>query len=192
MSVKVRSWKYAAVIALICTGVVAATAVGVKIHKWRVVGKHSEDGYLLQSQSEDGRTTMTTNVPESWADNPEQAVEVKEELDLQKQQGKGELESVVETEVNGMLQSRSLIFKNTLADGREIKTSDHDPKYSGSNLTRAQKEEVMNLLKEMKFEELDSEEKEVMGRVFVFKDRMRFILSDGTEVIKSVGRLKDE
>ena len=62
MSVKVKSWKYAATIALICTGLAAAAVVGVKVHKWRFLKKHPEAGYLLQS--EDGRTV--TNVPESW------------------------------------------------------------------------------------------------------------------------------
>jgi len=176
-----KARKVAAVVALM----VATAAVGAKIYKWRVIGRHPEAGYLLQS--EDGG--IVTNVPENWADSPEQAVEVKEDLDLQEQQGKGELVGANETEVNGTLQGRSLIFKYTLANGREVKTVDRDTEDSKRSLTRAQKDEIMNLLQEMKFEDLEVKEEEVRGRVFVF-DRMKFILSDGTEVIKSVGRPK--
>ena len=50
MSLRVKSWKYAAAIALICTGIAAAAVVGVKIHKWRFFKKHPDAGYLLQSE----------------------------------------------------------------------------------------------------------------------------------------------
>jgi hypothetical protein len=185
MSVKLRNWKYAAVIALICTGVVAATVVGVKIHKWRVVGKDPERGYLLVSESEDGRTTMT-NVPESWADNPEHAVQVKEELDILKQQDARELVSVVEKEVNGKLISRYFRFKYILADGREIKSGDYDPDFHEST-TEAQDEELISLLRKDEFVTIGYEEKEFRGHLFSF-ERNRFVLGDGTEVIWSVGR----
>lgn len=182
MSVKVKNWKYAAAIALICTGIVAAAVVGVKIHKWRFLKKHPEAGYLLQS--EDGRTV--TNVPESWADNPEHAVKVKEELDLLKQQGAGELVSVVEKEVNGKLISRYFRSKYILADGREIKSGDYDPDFN-EFLTEAKQEELMSLLQSNEFVTIGIEKKEVRGRMFSF-ERNRFVLSDGTEVIMSFGR----
>ncbi len=182
MSVRVKSWKYAATIALICTGVAAAAVVGAKIYKWRFVEKHPEAGYLLQS--EDGR--FMTNVPESWADNPEHAVEVKEELDLLKQQGAGELVSVVEKEVNGNLISRYFRSKYVLADGREIKSGDNDPDFNES-LIEAQEEEVIGLLRADEYVTIGSEKKEVRGRMFYFK-RNRFVLSDGTEIIMSFGR----
>ncbi|MCP4256568.1 MAG: hypothetical protein GY774_03465 [Planctomycetes bacterium] len=188
MSIKVRSWKYAAVIALICTGVVAATVVGVKIHKWRFVGKHPEAGYILQS--EDGRTTMTTNVPDSWTDSPEHAVEVKEELDLLKQQDAGELVGVVEKEVNGKLISRYFRFKYVLSDGREIKSGDYDPDFHEST-TEAQDEELISLLRKDEFVTIGYEEKEFRGLMFSF-ERNRFVLSDGTEVIWSVGRPSED
>jgi hypothetical protein len=187
MSVKVRSWKYAAVVALICTGVVAAAVVGVKIHNYRVVGKDPERGYLLVS--EDGLTG--TNVPESWANSPEQAVEVEEELALLKQQDDRELVSVLETEVNGKLSSRYLIFKYVLADGREIEDGDFDPDCK-ETMTEAKQEELISLLRADEYERLDIDikEKEVRGRMFSFFSRLRFVLSDGTEVIKSTGRPK--
>jgi hypothetical protein len=166
MSVKVRSWKYAAVIALICTGIVAAAVVGVKIHNYRVTGKDPERGYLLVT--EDGLTG--TNVPESWADSPEDALNVNKELTLLKQQDDRELVSVLETEVNGKL-SRFLTFKYVLADGREIKTGDLDPDTQRS-LTKAQREELISLLRADEYERLDDirekEIREVRGRAFVF------------------------
>jgi hypothetical protein len=182
MSVKVKNWKYAVAITLICTGIVAAAVVGVKIHKWRFLKKHPEAGYLLES--EDGRTMA--NIPESWADNPEHAVEVKEELDLLKQQGAGELVSVVEKEVNGKLISRFFQSKYILEDGREIKSGDFDPDFNES-LADAKREEIMSLLQADEYVTIGYEKKEFRGRIFYF-ERNRFVLSDGTEVIWSVGR----
>ena len=185
MSVKVRSWKYAAVIALICTGVVGAAVVGVKIYKYRVIGKDPERGYLLVS--ENGLTG--TNVPESWADSPDDALNVNKELDLLKQQDNRELVSVLETEVNGKLSRRTFFFKYVLADGREIKSSDTDPDFNES-LAKVKREELISLLRADEYERLDDiREKEVRGRVFVFS-RQRFVLSDGTEVIHSHGTPK--
>ena len=182
MSVRVKSWKVAAAIALICTGVAAAAVVGIKIHKWRFYKKHPEAGYILIS--EDGKRGST--IPESWADNPEHAVEVKEELDLLKQQDAGELVSVLEKEVNGKLISRYFISKYVLVDGREIKSGDNDPDFNES-LTEAQDDEVISLLRADEYVTIGSEKKEVRGRMFYF-ERNRFVLSDGTEVIKSIGR----
>jgi hypothetical protein len=186
MSSKYRFWKVAAVIALICTGVAAAAVVGVKIHKWRFLKKHPEAGYLLQS--EDGRTV--TNVPESWADSPEHAVKVKEELDLLKQQNAGELVSVVEKEVNGKLISRFFRAKYVLADGHEIKSGDFDPNFNES-LADAKREELMSLLQADEYVTIGYEKKEFRGRIFSF-ERNRFVLSDGTEVIWSHGRPSED
>ena len=181
MSTKIRSWKYAAVIALICTGIAAATVVGVKIHKWRFLKEHPEAGYILVS--EDGLKAAT--IPESWADNPEHAVEVKEELDLLKQQGAGELMSVLEKEVNGKLISRTFISKYILADGREIKSGDRDPDFKES-MTEAQEDELISLLRADEYVTIGFEQKEFGGRMFSF-ERNQFILRDGTEVIWSKG-----
>ncbi len=186
MFVGKRAWKIAAVIALICTGAVAATVVGIKIHKWRFVEKDPERGYLLLS--EDGR--IMTNVPDSWADSPEHAIEVKKELDLLKQQDDRELVSVVEKELNGRLISRYFGFKYILSDGREIKSGDRDPDFK-ERLTEAQNEELISLLRNDEFVTIGYEEKEFRGRMFTF-ERNRFVLSDGTEVIWSVGRPSED
>ncbi len=178
----------AAAVILICTGVAAAAVVGAKIYKWRFIGKDPERGYLLQS--EDGRST--TNVPEGWADSPELAVKVREELDLLKQRGDGELISVIEKEVNGKLISRYLRFKYVLADGREIKSGELDPDFKRTGtLTEAQEEEIVNLLRTDKYVTIGHEKKEVRGRMLCF-ERNQFVLSDGTEVIWSRGTPEDD
>lgn len=184
MFVRKRAWHIAAVIALICTGAVTATVVGIKIHKWRFVDKHPEAGYLLSS--EDGLTGR--NIPDSWADSPEHAVEIAEEIDLLRKQNDRELVSVIEKEVNGRLISRYFRFKYILSDGREIKSGDHDPDLK-ERLTEAQEEELISLLRADEYERLDIKEKEVRGHMFSF-ERNRFVLNDGTEVIWSVGRPK--
>ncbi len=182
MFVRKRAWKVAAVIALICTGVVAAAVVGVKIQKYYFVGKHPEAGYLLSS--EDGLKGRT--IPESWADSPEQAVETAEEIDLLRQQDARELMRVVEKEVNGKLIRRTFIFKYVLADGRVIKSSDTDPDFNES-MTEVEEEELISLLRADEYVTIGFEKKEFRGRTFSF-ERNRFVLSDGTEVIWSVGR----
>jgi hypothetical protein len=190
MSVRVKSWKYAAVIALICTGVAAAAVVGIKIYNYRVIGNDPEAGYLLQSQSEDGLTTTMMNIPENHADSPEQAVEYAEEIALLRQQGNRELVIVGDTEVNGQHDGRSFTYKYNLSDGRTMYAGDPATQDRERSLTREQQEELISLLRADEYERLDiKEEEEVMGRVFVFTQQ-RFVLSDGTEVIKSVGTPK--
>jgi len=168
--------------------------VGAKIQKWRVTGKDPESGYLLES--EDGQSA--TSIPESWADSPEHAVRVQEELDLQKQQGNRELVAVTEIEVNGQLDYRVLMYEHNLSDGQTVRISDFDPDDTSQwTVINERQEELSQLLRERRRQEekgqelATTEERQVYGRVFTFKKR-RFVLSDGTEVIHSIGRLKDD
>ena len=96
------------------------------------------------------------------------------------------LVSVVEKEINGKLISRFFRFWYILADGREIKRGDYDPDFK-EYTTEAQDEELISLLDKNEFVTIGYEEKEFRGRMFSFK-RNRFVLSDGTIVIWSVGR----
>jgi hypothetical protein len=191
MSVKVRSWKYAAVIALICTGIVGATLVGIKIHNYRVVDKNPERGYMLVS--EDGRTA--TNVTADVS--PEQAIEIAEETALLRQHGKRKLVGVVEVEVNGQLDNRTLSFEYNLSDSRTRKVGERDP-YADypRTLSREQKEEMDQLWHEQldttepdKF--ITTEERQVYGSVFFFR-KWKLVLSDGTEVTYSIGSPSEE
>lgn len=191
MSVKVRNWKYAAVIALICTGVVAAAVVGVKIYNYRVVSKDPERGYLLAS--EDGLKMI--NIHE--ADSPEQAVEYAEEIALLKQQGNRELVGVSEIEVNGQFDRRSLSYEYNLSDGQTLTVGERDPDDPGPRtLVGEQRKELRQLWHEQLDTEnwqefITTEEKQVYGSVFSFT-KWKLVLSDGTEVVYSIGRLKDD
>ena len=167
--------------------------VGAKLHKWRFVEKHAEYYHL---ESEDGQAGAT--IPESWADSPEHAVRVMEELDLLKQQGNRKLVRLSETKVNGQLDSRYLIYEYALSDGQVIEDGDFDPALTNTRtLVGVRQEELSRLLRERRRQEekgqelATTEERQVYGRVFTFKKR-RFVLSDGTEVIHSIGRLKDD
>jgi hypothetical protein len=149
---------------------------GAKIHKWRFRDKHPERGYRLLS--EDGQSA--TSIPESWADSPEHAVRVKEELDLQKQQGNRKLVGVKEIEVNGQLGSRFLLYEHNLSDGQTIRRGEFDPDDSGPwtviDERRAElRREVRQLWQEQLKQEEEgqelatTEERQVEGRVFTFK-----------------------
>lgn len=212
MSVRVKSWKYAAVIALICTGIAAAAVVGAKIYKWRFTGRHPEYGYMLRS--EDGNTV--TNVPESWADSPEHAVKVKEELDLLKQQDKRKLVGVSEYKVNGQLDHRRFSYEYTLSDGQVIRKGESDPdedtprilvgermdeaerrfheilKPERSTLTTDPKTgEKLRIITPAEGVVLTIYEQVVHGQVFTFHSR-QFALSDGTTVTYSSGRRSED
>jgi hypothetical protein len=169
-----------------------------RLKKWRFIEKDPESGkYRLRS--EDGQRTAT--VPEALADSPEHAVRVKEELDLQKQQGKRKLVAVNEIEVNGQLSSRFLLYEYNLSDGQTIRTGDFDPDDSASLTVirerAALEKEVRRLWQEQRRQAEEgqalatTEERQVEGRVLVFK-KWRLVLSDGREAVYSRGRLKDE
>lgn len=203
MSVRFKSWKYAAVIALVIGAGALATTVGLKIRKYYFVGRETDgkfNTYKFKSEletieHEDGSTEVrgsmvgiTSNDPNFTID-VDQKIKDLEEIDLLRQQDNRELIRVTETEVNGKLQPRTFGFKYVLSDGREetIGESDPDTQDLERSLTEEQQDELLNLRLEQAGQETGIEEKEVRGCVFVFK-RQRFVLSDGTEVIVSTGK----
>ena len=212
MSVRGRSWKYAATIAVVCTGVAAAAVVGAKIYKWRFVEKDPKYGYMLRS--EDGKTM--TNVPESWADNPEHAVKVKEELDLLKQQDERKLVGVTEYKVNGQLDHRWFSYEYTLSDGQVIRTGERDPDDNAPRIlvgelqkeasrrfreileperstltTDPQTGEKLRIILPAEGVVFTIYEQVFQGQVFSFESR-QFALDDGTTVTYSFGRLSKD
>jgi len=140
---RIGHWRYAAVIALVGTGVVAAAAVGVKYRHYFL---KTESGQSL-AVSEDDRKGWS--FPEAVAGTPEQAVETVEEMDLLIEQGKRELVSVQETEVDGQLDNRKLGYRYTLSDGRTIRQFEDDPATGPGTLTQEQEEEVKRLWREV-------------------------------------------
>jgi len=139
MPVRSRAWKIAAVAALICTGVVGAAVVGVKIRQYYFVGRGADGTYHFSTEPEtvhvgDGVAGVGMGVQMSSfsSTDPSHTVDVEqsrrdlEEIDLLRQQDIRELVGVIETEVNGKLH-RTFRFKYVLADGREITMGEGDP-----------------------------------------------------------------
>jgi hypothetical protein len=191
--------------ALVGAGVVAAAAVGVSVQKYHFLERRPEQGFLVQS--EDGHNVM--NITESHAATPEQAVATAEEIALLRQQGQRELVGVTELEANGQLDGRVLSYKYTLSDGRTITMGEGDPEsHSPWTLMGERHAEASRLLREMisggqcvmtengphrltsDGKEIPTFERVVQGRTFTF-NQYTFTLSDGTEVVWSLGRLKD-
>ncbi len=167
-------------------------AAGAKVRKWRFRDKHPERGYRLLS--EDGQAAAS--IPKSWADSPEHAVRIQEELDLLQKQGNRELVEVREIEANGQLDFRILRYEYNLSDGQTVKIPDFDPDDPSQwTVIGKRQEELSQLLRERRRQEekgqelATTEERQVYGRAFTFKKR-RFVLSDGTEVIVSTGKPK--
>jgi len=196
--VRRRAWKVAAVFAVVIVTGAIATTVGLKVRKLYFRGREPDGTYVFRTEPEkvdvgDGRTVTRTRMVKSTVDpnktiDVEQKIRDLEEIDLLRQQDARELVSVIEKEVNGKLSRRTFMFKYVLADGREIKDGDPDPDFKES-MTEAQEEELISLLRADEYEKIGLEEKEFRGRMFSF-ERNRFVLSDGTEVIWSVGRPK--
>jgi len=180
-----RSWRYATVIALIGTGVVAGAA-GVALRKYHFIEKRDGRGYLVQS--EDGQSTMV--VSEGHASTPEQAVEHAQELALLKQRGQRELVGVAETAVNGQHDMTLHSYRYTLGDGRIAYVGERDPNDDGPFTLADERLETA-------FRELDTRgvavapyERIVQGRPFAF-DIRKVVLNDGTEVQRAYGRPKE-
>jgi hypothetical protein len=199
-----------AIAALIGAGVVTAAAVGVKYH---FVERRPEQGYIVQS--EDGHSTM--NITENHAASPEHAVETAEEIALLKQQGQRELVGVGEIEVNGQLDSRVLMYKYDLSDGRTITMGEGDPEAQApQTLTGERLDEAGRLFQQAarsargiesvvthdgrtfrvpdeggERKEVSTSERVIQGRTFIF-EKYTFTLSDGTQVAWSSGRLPED
>lgn len=195
MSDKSQAWKVAAVLAIVIGAGALAATVGLKVRKLYFMGREPDGTYIFQTKPEtpdEPMRTVSSQVDPNKTIDVDQRIKDLEEVDLLRRQDTSrELVGVVDTEVNGALQPRSFSFKYILSDGREIKIGEADPDTQDRqrSLTEGQQDEVISLLRADKYEELNGKEEEVRGRTFVFT-RQRFVLGDGTEVIKSVGRPK--
>jgi hypothetical protein len=115
-------------------------------------------------------------------------------IDYLQRQDAVKLVRVIESEVNGRLDSRTLVHRYALPDGRTRTIGEGDPdgakETPPTRLTTAAWTEIGQLRQTGKGENLGTQEKEVKGREFVF-NRARYTLHDGTQVIVSVGEPKD-
>jgi hypothetical protein len=185
MSVRVKNWKYATLVAIVI-GVGTISVVGVNIGRYYYYMGRDDDGAPI-FRSEDFNVTVTLDDDE--VTDVEQARAYLEEMKLLSDQGQKELLKVEETRTDGALEMKVHVYRYELSDGRTI-----DQREGGSEgahaFSEAQWEEWRQLRKAGPGEDLIAAEETVEGRVFSFK-RERYYLSDGTEVIYSIGYPKD-
>jgi len=176
--------KYAAVLAIVI-GVGAISVVGVNIGRYLYMGQNDAGDHIFMT--EDGKGAITLD--EDEVTDVEQTRRDLEEMKILSQQGKKELLKVIETMTDGTLRLRVHSYKYELSDGRTMDMGE----YAGGDfaLDKAQWDELNRVSKAGPGEDLGTYEETVEGRVFSFK-RERYSLSDGTEVIESVGTPKED
>lgn len=139
MSVRSRAWKIAAVVALICTGAVAAAVVGVKVYRYHFEGKGADGTYHFSGERqtvyespEGGFTVGRGSSVSITSDDPNFTIDVEqtrqdlEEIAVLRQEDARELVGVVDTEVNGYFH-RTYRYKYTLSDGRTMTMGEGGP-----------------------------------------------------------------
>jgi hypothetical protein len=106
-----------------------------------------------------------------------------------RKQGKRQLIAVDELMANGQLDRRVFVYRYQLSDGRTMDMREG----TGSTmpiLSAAQRQEWVQARNAGSGQDLGTYEDQILGRTFVFT-KQRFVLSDGTELIWSYGKLKD-
>ena len=180
MFVRERPWKVAALVAVVI-GLGAISVVGVNIAKYYYHGKTDEGHHIFIS--DDLETVVTLD--DDAVTDVEQTRRDLEEIESLRQQDKRELLKVEITMTDGTLEMRVHVYKYELADGRTIDMREGVPGGAYA-LGEARGQEWRRLRKAGPGEDLATYEETVEDRVFSFK-RERYFLSDGTEVIWSVG-----
>jgi len=198
-----------AVAALIGVGGITAAVVGVNVGQYYFEEKQADGTYQFHSEQAwvsgtvrdangveqpliTKRATSVTVGPDSpdGTLNVEQTRKSLEEIDRLRQQDRRYLRGVIETETSGCLY-RILLYDYTLSNGRTLCMSENDPDQKDeTHLTTAQVHELNQLTRTGRGQDTGTQEKQVKGRLFLFQ-RQRFVLSDGTEVIRSKGTPKD-
>ena len=197
MFVRKRAWKVAAVLAVVL-GLGALAVVGVNIGRIYYYGQN-EDGTRHIFYSEDGEGGLGKGFITMDADGVtdiEQTRRDLEEMKILSEQGKKELLRVEEILRDGTIAWKVHEYKYELPDGRTKdmrEGGDGMPVYSQDQFKefKPKLEEFRQLKKAGQGEDLGTYEEIVEGRVFSFK-REKYLLSDGTEIIWSVGTPKKD
>jgi hypothetical protein len=151
MSVRGRSWKSAAAIAVVMGAGAIATTVGLRIYRHHFEGQGRDGEYIFTTEPEViyetpadannktsyaivSNSTMTSMAyhPPNGVTNPTEAERVEqmqqdlEEIDQLRQRDERELTSVTDSWINGRFH-RTCHFRYTLADGRVINMGEGDP-----------------------------------------------------------------
>ena len=109
------------------------------------------------------------------------------------QEGKREeITKVAEVELDGKVIMTYLVVKYKMPDGSEVEVGEGDAlaKKLCSALGQEEFDQLTKDIMEKKGESLDTEEREIEGRKFIFT-QSKFKLSDGREVIYSEGEPSD-
>lgn len=184
LPVRGMSWKIAAAI-LVCTAGVLGMFVEARHH-----GAGSNSGGLYQLISRNSRVP-TPAVPDANNARPAAPTENDlEVLNLLQQQGNIKFVSVIESEVNGRPDSRTLLYQYALSEERMNTRVERDPNQADTDplasLPAAARTEISLLRQTGRGENLGTQVQQVKGRPFVFT-RERFTLHNGTKVLVSVG-----
>ena len=183
MFVRKRAWKVAAVLAILIS-IGAVSVVAVSVGRYYYFGKNDDGAHIFHS--EDWETVVTLD--DNQVTDVEQTRQDLEEIEVLRQQDKRELLKVEITMTDGTLEMRVHVYKYQLSDGRIIDMREGVPGGAYA-LGEARAQEWRQLRKAGPGEDLGTYEETVEGRVFSFK-REKYFLSDGTEVIWSVGTPK--
>ncbi len=172
---------------LVCVAGVIGAFVEARHH---VAGQSPGGVYQLVSKGrQHGGTTVLPDVNDTTL-----AGHDLELIPLLYQQDNIQLVGVIESQVNGRLDSRTYLCKYALPDGRISTLGQYDPNQAQANpltsLPAAAWTEISLLRQTGQGENLGTEIKEVKGRPFVFT-RERFTLHNGTKVLVSVGSPKE-
>jgi len=182
MSLKITNWKVAAAV-FILIGTGAISVVGVGIGRYLYMGKDDTGHQIFISK--DGRDAVT--VDDNLVTDVELTRRDLDEIEQLRQQDKRQLLKVETTIVEGTIEMKVHVYEYVLSDGRTV-----DMRESAGGkfaLSDAQFQEWRRLRQAGQNENLGSYEEVAKDRVFSFK-REKYILSDGTEIIWTVGEPK--
>ncbi len=207
MSVRTRAWKIAAVVALICTGAMAAAVVGVKIRQYHFVGRDPDGTYHFSTEPEtiyertyqDANGTkhgvaVTTSTGVSLDSDDANGASVDQmqsdlqEIDLLRQQDVRELVRVIDTQVNGHFW-RTCVFKYVLSDGRThtINEADPDEDRPRTSVQMEQDFEEVARLREQGLRDVVSVIETDLDGAIHRTLICRYVLADGREVTMGEG-----
>jgi hypothetical protein len=189
-----RDWKIAAAVAAVIAVAGLAGAVGMIVERKHCSMGLGPDG-VYQLIGMDSKYAPALNVADiNDAADAGRTAEDLAKIDLLRQQDAVKLVRVIESEVNGRPDSRTLVQRYTLPAGRTKTTGpslqNNDKNIAMTSLTARDWKEIDQLRQAGKGESLGLQETKVEGRTFTFQ-RERYTLHDGTNVIVSVGEPKD-
>jgi len=186
-----RRWEVVtALAALICV----AGAIGAFIVvKYGAVGQGPASVNQFASEGLEPAPSLSTPDANGTTGVAQAARDLRD-MDAAPQKDSTELVQVIESEVNGRLASRMLIPKRQLSSNQMKSLREGDPEIRVQKLLvtlpAAARTEMSQLRRAGKGENLGTQERQMKGRVFLFK-RERYTLHDGTTVTLSVGEPKD-